>query len=62
LNRAIHTAAVTQLRHDTFGRIYCDKKIAEVKTPKEAILALTRRISDAVYNSFTGDVRTSNND
>jgi len=57
LNHAIHIAAVTQLRHDTNGRIYYDKKIAEGKTPKEGIRALKRRISDAVYKSLIADTR-----
>ena len=56
LNHAIHIAAVTQLRHDTNGRIYYHKKIAEGKTPKEAIRALKRRISDAVYQRLTADI------
>ena len=55
LNHAIHIAAVTQLRHDTTGRVYYDKKVAEGKTPKEAIRALKRRISDVVYKSLTAD-------
>ena len=55
LNHAIHIAAVTQLRHDTIGRVYYDKKIAEGKTPKEAIRALKRRISDAVYRALVVD-------
>jgi transposase len=55
LNHAIHIAAVTQLRHDTNGRVYFDKKIAEGKTPKEAIRALKRRISDAVYRALVVD-------
>jgi transposase len=58
LNHAIHIAAVTQLRHDTNGRIYYDKKIAEGKTPKEAIRALKRRISDAVYQRLIADSNT----
>ena len=62
LNHAIHIAAVTQLRHDTIGRTYYQKKIAEGKTPKEAIRALKRRISDAVYRHLNADVRTSRND
>ena len=57
LNHAIHIAAVTQLRHDTNGRVYFDKKIGEGKTPKEAIRALKRRISDAVYRALTADTR-----
>ena len=55
LNHAIHIAAITQLRHDTNGRAYFDKKIAEGKTPKEAIRALKRRISDAVYRRLIAD-------
>jgi transposase len=55
LNHAIHIAAVTQLRHDTNGRIYFDKKVAEGKTPKEAIRVLKRRISDAIYKSLITD-------
>jgi transposase len=55
LNHAIHIAAVTQLRHDTIGRVYFDKKIAEGKTPKEAIRALKRRISDAIYRALVVD-------
>jgi hypothetical protein len=57
LNHAIHIAAVTQLRHDTNGRIHFDKKIAEGKTPKEAIRALKRRISDAIYKRLIADTR-----
>ncbi len=57
LNHAIHIAAVTQLRHDTIGRVYYQKKIAEGKTPKEAIRALKRRISDAVYRALIADTR-----
>jgi len=58
LNHAIHIAAVTQLRHDTNGRIYFDKKIVEGKTSKEAIRALKRRISDAVYQRLVADSNT----
>jgi len=62
LNHAIHIAAVTQLRHDTNGRTYYQKKIAEGKTSKEAIRALKRRISDAVYKSLIADAaRTATN-
>ena len=42
-------AAVTQVRHDTPGRAYYLPKQAEGKTRKEALRALKRRISDAVY-------------
>ena len=55
LNHAIHMAAVTQIRFDTPGRIYYDRKLAEGKTRKEALRALKRRISDAVYRRFVAD-------
>ena len=41
--------AVTQIRHrHSDGRAYYDKKIAEGKTPKEALRRLKRRISNAI--------------
>ncbi len=55
LNHAIHMAAVTQIRHDTVGRIYYDKKQAEGKTKKEALRALKRRVSDTVYQQLLTD-------
>lgn len=55
LNHAIHMAAVTQLRYDTPGRAYYDAKLAENKRPKEAMRALKRRISDAVYRQLLAD-------
>ncbi len=56
LNHAIHIAAVTQLRFaHTEGRAYFDRKVAEGKTGKEALRALKRRISDAVYRQLLLD-------
>jgi transposase len=55
LNHAIHIAAVTQIRNDTVGRAYFERKIAEGKTKKEALRALKRRISDAVYRQLVLD-------
>ena len=55
LNHAIHMAAVTQIRYQhSPGRAYYDKKIAEGKTPKEALRALKRQISDALYKRPEG--------
>ncbi len=48
-------AAVTQIRFDTSGRVYYDKKLAEGKTKKEALRALKRHISDAVYRQLVTD-------
>jgi transposase len=55
LNHAIHTAAVTQISHDTPGRVYYDRKTAEGKTNKEAVRALKRRISNVVYRHLKAD-------
>src|SRR5690606_18474730 len=54
-NWAIHTIAVTQLRYDTAGRRFYDRKVAEGKTTKEAQRALKRRISDVVYRHLVAD-------
>jgi transposase len=58
LNHAIHMAAVTQVRHrDNPGRAYYDRKVAEGKTGKEALRALKRRVSDAIYAQLQIDAR-----
>jgi ribosomal protein S4 len=48
-------AAVCQIRFDTPGRVYYDKKLAEGKTKKEALRALKRRLSDVVYRRLIAD-------
>jgi transposase len=57
LNHALHVAAVTQVGHDTPGREYYRRKIAEGKTRKAALRSLKRRISDAVYHQLLIDAR-----
>src|SRR5262245_26715245 len=58
LNHAIHMAAVTQIRYrHTKGRAYYDKKLAEGKTGKEALRALKRQISDAIFACLQADAR-----
>jgi transposase len=57
LNWAIHIVAISQLRHDTVGRAFYDRKIEEGKTPKEAIRALKRRLSDVIYRHLVNDAR-----
>src|SRR5207237_7808480 len=58
LNHAIHMAAITQIRHKhSAGRAYYERKIAEGKTHKEALRALKRRISDAIYAALVADAR-----
>jgi transposase len=61
LNHAIHMAAVTQIRYlHSDGRAYYDRKLAEGKTPKEALRALKRRISDAIFAHLQADRRPRN--
>ena len=48
-------AAVTQIRFDTPGRVYYDKKLTEGKSKKEALRALKRHISNAVYRRLITD-------
>jgi transposase len=55
LNHALYVIAVTQVGHDTPGRDYYQRKIAEGKTKKEAMRSLMRRISDAVYRQLVID-------
>ena len=57
INHAIHIAAISQLRYDSEGRAYYDRKIAEGKSSKDAIRALKRRISDVVYRHLVADAR-----
>jgi len=50
LNHAIHMAAVTQIRYrHSEGHACYQKKLAEGKTGKEALRALKRQVSDAIY-------------
>ena len=57
MNHMIHIAAATQIRLDTPGRAYYQRKLAAGKTRKEAIRCLKRRISDAIYRQLLLDAR-----
>ncbi|HEY7011361.1 MAG TPA: transposase [Streptosporangiaceae bacterium] len=58
LNHAIHMVAVTQIGHrHNEGRVYYDKKLAEGKTPKEALRSLKRQISNAIFACLRADAR-----
>ena len=58
LNHALHIAAITQIRHPhSPGRDYYDRKLAEGKTPREAIRALKRRLSDVVWRHLVADAQ-----
>jgi len=56
LNHAVHMVAICQLRQrDSDGRRYFDRRVAEGKTKKEAIRALKRQVSNAVYRQLVAD-------
>jgi transposase len=57
LNYAIHIAAITQLRQPCPGREYYDRKRADGKNTKEAIRALKRQISNAIFRALVADAR-----
>jgi len=59
MNHVIHIAAIVQIRHDTEGRAYYRRKLAESKTPMEALRCLKRRISDAVYRQLVADANAA---
>jgi len=51
-------AAITPIRHrHSQGRAYYDKKLAEGKTPKEALRALKRQVSNAIFACLQADAR-----
>ena len=56
INRVLHMMAVVQLRNPTEGRAYYDKKKATGTSSKEAVRALKRRLSDAVYRVMLDDL------
>jgi transposase len=62
LNHALHIAAIVQIRHDAEGRAYYRRKLAEAKTPMEALRCLKRRLSDAAYRQLVADAEATNVD
>ncbi len=58
LSHAIHMAAVCQLRQPhSDGRAYFDRRVAEGKTGREALRALKRHVSNAVYKKLLTDAK-----
>lgn len=55
LNRALYTMAITEIRADTEGRAYYQRKRAEGKTGREALRCLKRRLSDVIYRTLRAD-------
>jgi transposase len=59
INRVLHIMAVVQLRNPTEGRAYFDRRVAEGKTPMEAMRALKRRLSDIVYRQMIANAKAT---
>jgi transposase len=57
INRVLHIMAIAQLRHDTAGRAYYRRRVAEGKTTMEAMRALKRHLSDVVYKQMLRDAQ-----
>jgi transposase len=56
LNHALHLAAICQIRQThSEGRAYFERKVADGKTKKEALRALKRQVSNAVYRQLLLD-------
>jgi transposase len=55
INRVLHIMAIVQIRFDTDGRAYYQRRLAAGKTPREAIRCLKRRLSDVVYRQLIAD-------
>ena len=53
----MHVVAFSQLSHAGAGRDYYERKLAEGKSQKEAVRALKRQISNAVYRQLVRDTQ-----
>ena len=62
LNSAIHIAAITQIRNQTPGRVYYQRKRDEGKSPREALRCLKRRITDAIWRQLRIDLESTKPD
>jgi transposase len=57
LNSCLHIMAITQIRHDTPGRAYYQRKRTAGKSHREALRCLKRQLSDAVYRRLLHDAQ-----
>jgi transposase len=56
INHVLYMAGIVQLRNDTTGRRYYRRRLADGKTPMEAMRCLRRRLSDVVYRQLVADL------
>jgi transposase len=57
LNYSLYLMAMVQVRRPSAGQVYYQRKLAEGKSPKEALRCLKRRLSDAVFRCLVLDQR-----
>jgi transposase len=55
LNHALYMMAMVQVRRPSAGQAYYQRKLAEGKSPKEALRCLKRRLSDVVHRCLLAD-------
>ena len=55
LNYALHVMALSQIRYESPGRSYNQRKRAAGKSHKEAMRCLKRRLADVVYRTMIND-------
>ena len=58
-NRSLYTIALTQIRGDTEGRAYYERKRAAGKSKREALRCLKRRLSDIVFTTMRHDAASA---
>ena len=58
LNYALYMMAMVQVRRPSAEQAYYRRKLAEGKSPREALRCLKRRLSDAVYRCLVADARS----
>ena len=61
VNRALHSVAAVQLRHETPGKAYWRRKNNGPGKSRHAMRCLKRRISDAVYRQLVTDATAQQN-
>ena len=60
INHVLYMAGIVQLRNDTKGRRYYRRRLADGKTPMEAMRCLRRQLSDVVYRQLAADAARKN--
>ena len=59
LNAAIHMVALSQMSHDSPGRAYVHRRLAEGKTRRAAMRALKRQLSNVIYRHLVADAEAA---